>query len=80
MDDETKAAFGAVNARFDDMMARMNDQFERVINEIQSQRQDFLNAKGFLLEDALIMGRRLYSVEKRLDELERKPPAGEAAP
>jgi hypothetical protein len=67
MDDETKAAFT-------EMMARMNDGFERVLNEINTLKADFQNTKGFLLEDAIIMGRRSLSIEDRLAQLERKQP------
>jgi arylsulfatase A-like enzyme len=66
MDDETKAAFTTLeahmNARFDALMTRMNDQFERVIDTMG------------LLEDAIVLGRRVASIEDRLDKLERKRP------
>jgi hypothetical protein len=64
MDDETRAAFEA-------LMARMNDQHERLINMITSLQTDFSNTKGFLIGDALVIGRRMRSVEDRLDDLER---------
>jgi hypothetical protein len=34
-------------------------------------QNDFANTKGFLIGDALVMGRRMRSVEDRLDDLER---------
>jgi uncharacterized protein Yka (UPF0111/DUF47 family) len=67
MDDETKAAFEA-------LMTRMNDQFERVLDTMTLLRRDFQNAKGFLIEDALVLGERVTNVETRLDKLERKRP------
>jgi uncharacterized protein Yka (UPF0111/DUF47 family) len=66
MDDETKAAF-------DSLMARMNDQFERVLDLIETFGSDFRNTKSFLIEDAIVLSRRLTAVEHRLDDLERKP-------
>jgi hypothetical protein len=71
MDDETKAAFAAIDARFDALMARMNNQHERLINIITSLHTDFANTKGFLIGDALVLGRRVRTIEDRLDDLER---------
>lgn len=65
MDDETRAAFAA-------LMSRMNDQHERLINIITSLHTDFSNTKGFLIGDALVMGRRVRAVEDRLDDIEKK--------
>nr|WP_294550939.1 hypothetical protein [uncultured Rhodopila sp.] len=65
MDDETKAAFA-------EMMARMNDGFERVLNEISTLKTDFQNTKGFLLEDSIVTSRRTLTIEDRLSALERK--------
>jgi hypothetical protein len=73
MDDETKARFDALDARFDALMTRMNDQFERVLDRLSDNTHDLQNTKGFLLEDAIILGRRMHAVEQRLDDLERKP-------
>jgi hypothetical protein len=67
MDEETKQAFA-------EMMVHMNDGFERVLNEIGTLKTDFQNTKGFLLEDAIVMGRRTLSIEDRLTQLERKQP------
>jgi len=68
MDDETKAFLEAMEAR---LMARMNNQHERLINVITSLQNDFSNTKGFLIGDALVLGRRVRTVEDRLDDLER---------
>ena len=73
MDEEMKALLAAMEAR---LMARMNDQHERLIDAMSEMQRDFMNTKGFLIEDALVIGRRTYSAEKRLDALERKPPPG----
>lgn len=75
MDDETRGAFATLetrmNARFDALMIRMNDQFERVIDTMGSLNTDLRNTKAFLIEDAIVMGRRISSLEDRLDRLER---------
>ncbi len=55
MDDETKAFLVAMEAR---LMARMNDQHERLINAITSLRRDFQNTKGFLIKDSLVRVRK----------------------
>jgi len=68
MDDDTKAFLEAMEAR---LMARMNNQHERLINVITTLQNDFSNTKGFLIGDALVLGRRIRTVEDRLDDLER---------
>jgi hypothetical protein len=68
MDDESKAFLVAMEAR---LMARMNNQHERLINVVTALQNDFANTKGFLIGDALVMGRRMRSMEDRLDDLER---------
>jgi hypothetical protein len=37
-------------------------------------RAGFQNTKSFLLEDAIVLGRRSLSIEERLARLERKLP------
>ena len=54
----------------DGMMAQINDKFERMLDEMSTLRSDFQNSKAFLLEDAIITGRRSLSVEQRLSKLE----------
>jgi hypothetical protein len=66
MDEETKAQFEAIAARIDAVMTRMDDQFERVLDILVLLRADFDNTKGFLLEDATIMGHRALIIENRL--------------
>ena len=67
MDDETKAYLDA-------LMGQMNDGFERILEKICTLHADFLNTKAFLLEDFIITGRRVFSIEERLTKLERKSP------
>lgn len=69
MDEETRAYLDAIKA---ELMTQMNNQHERVIDEITTLRADFQNTKGFLVEDALVTGRRLSITEQRVTRLERK--------
>jgi hypothetical protein len=79
MDEETKAAFTTLeahmNARFDALMTRMNDQFERVVDTMGSLNADLRNTKAFLIEDAIVLGRRVSSIENRLDRMEKRDEA-----
>jgi type II secretory pathway predicted ATPase ExeA len=65
MDEETKAYLDA-------MMAQINNQFERVLDQMATLQTDFQNTKGFLLEDAIVLGRRALTIERRLTDLEKK--------
>ena len=65
MDEELKQAFAAV-------MKALNDTSERLINQMSALRHDFQNTKGFLLEDAIVAGRRLMDLEERVARLEKK--------
>lgn len=56
----------------DGMMAQINDKFEQMLDEMGTLRTDFQNTKGFLLEDAIVMGRRSLSIEQRLTKLEEE--------
>ena len=51
-----------------------NVKLERILDEIGTLRTDFQNTKGFLLEDAIVLGRRTLTIEERLSRLERKLP------
>ena len=53
-------------------MARMNDQHEQLLDRLTALESDFLNTKGFLIEDAIVSGRRNAQMEARLTRLERK--------
>jgi len=65
MDEETRQAFASLTRL-------TNDQHERLIDQISALKRDFQNTKGFLIEDALVIGQRMSGVENRLDDLERK--------
>lgn len=65
MDEETRQAFAAV-------MKLMNDQHERLIEKMTLLTMDFHNTKGFLIEDALGLSRRMASLEERVEALEKK--------
>jgi hypothetical protein len=53
MDEETRAAFAAIHqesqASFDALRTLMNDQHERLINQLKNLSHDFQNTKGFLI-------------------------------
>ena len=65
MDEELKAYLDA-------MMVQINDKFERTLGQLTALRADFQNTKGFLLEDSIVTGRRMMSVEDRLTAIEKK--------
>jgi hypothetical protein len=67
MDEETKAYL-------DKMTGQMNNGFERLLDQMSTLRGDFQNTKSFLLEDAIVLGRRSLTIEERLARLERKLP------
>ena len=54
------------------LVARMNDQHEQLLDRLTALEADFLNTKGFLIEDAIVSGRRNAQMEARLTRLERK--------
>jgi hypothetical protein len=66
MDEELRqyldAMEGRITARGEALegriMAQMNDQQERLLDRLASLERDFLNTKGFLIEDAIVSGRR----------------------
>jgi hypothetical protein len=68
MDEELRLHLEAMEER---LMARMNTQHERLIESTDGLRSDFQATKGFLLEDAIVTGRRLLTIEERLSRLER---------
>lgn len=71
MNEDTRKFLAEMEAR---LMARINNQFERLLNEVTALRADFQHTKGFLLEDAIVMGRRALNIEDRLTQLEKKNP------
>ena len=77
MDEELRAYLDEIDrravARSEALMRQLNDQYEKLLNTITALRRDFTNTKGFLIEDALVLGERLNAVERRLDRLEEPP-------
>jgi hypothetical protein len=86
MDEELKAHLeametrltGRINATYQalgevrtDLMALMNNQHERLLNDLSGLRGDFQNTKGFLLNDAATRGRQWLDLEDRVTKLER---------
>lgn len=68
MDEELQRYLEGMEER---LMARMNDQIERVLNRIGSLERDFQNSKDFLLGDTLVSGRRWLDLDARVTKLER---------
>ncbi len=60
-----------LRAYLDEMMGRINNQFERMLEGIKALRTDYQATKTFLVEDALVNGRRLRSFEDRLERVEK---------
>lgn len=54
------------------LLTRMNDHQEQLLDGLTALEGDFLNTKGFLIEDAIVSGRRNAQMEARLTRLERK--------
>ena len=71
-DEETKQAFEGITGQLTALMAMMNDQHERLLEQITALRGDFQNSKSFLVEDSLVTGRRVMSVEDRLAAIEKR--------
>ena len=72
MDEETKARFDALDARFDSLMVRMNDGFERVLDRMSHIRADTDDTRGHLLYGL----RENLTLSERITKLEndrRKP-------
>ena len=68
MDEETRRTL-------DEMRQQINDGIERILNRLGSLETDFTNTKGFLINDALVTGRRWLDLEARVTALEgRKAP------
>ena len=60
-----------LRAYLDVMRKEFNDGQERLLNRIASLEADFLNTKGFLVGDALVVGRRWLDLDERVTRLER---------
>lgn len=74
MNEELRAYLQAMEVR---LTARMNDQHETILNRLASLERDFLNTKGFLVEDVVIASRRATDQETRLNRLERSRDTGQ---
>lgn len=68
MDEETRAYLQAMEGR---LMLSINNNHEQVVERLNAIEHDFQNTKGFLIEDALVLGRRQSSAERRVERLER---------
>jgi hypothetical protein len=62
---------GRIDARLGALLARMNDQHERLINDLNGVRRDFTDTKDFLLRDSATGTRRWLDLEERVNRLER---------
>ena len=69
---QIKAVYQAVSETRADLMALMNNQHERLINDLGSLRSDFVNTRDFLLRDAAGRGRQWLDLEERVAKLERR--------
>ena len=66
MDEETKARFDALDARFDSLMVRMNDGFERVLDRMSHIRADTDDTRGhplYGLRENLTLSERITKLE-----------------
>jgi hypothetical protein len=63
----TRSELNAIDGR---LMARLNNSEERILNRLAAMEGDALNTKGFLLNDAVIAGRRWFDLEARVTKLE----------
>jgi hypothetical protein len=67
MDEELRGYLAAMEGR---LMVRLNNSEERILNRLGTMEADALNTKGFLLNDAVISGRRWLDLEARVTKLE----------
>jgi hypothetical protein len=67
MDEELGRYLAAMEAR---LMERLNNSEERILNRLTAMERDALNTKGFLLNDAVILGGRWFDLEARVTKLE----------
>jgi hypothetical protein len=65
---------GELNAIDGRLMERFNNSEERILNRLAAMEGDALNTKGFLLNDAVISGRRWFDLEARVTKLEDDKP------
>jgi hypothetical protein len=60
-----------VNEGQERLLTRFNDGQESLLNRLNSLEADFQNTKGFLVDDAIVSGRRWFEVDRRLSRVER---------
>lgn len=61
-----------LRAYLDALIGRMNTKLDEILNKLSALRADADNTKTFLIEDALTLGRRMTSLEERIEALEKK--------
>lgn len=66
-----------LRAYLDTMRREFNDGQERLLNRLASLEADFQNTRGFLLNDAVVAGRRWLDLDERVTRLERGQRGGE---
>jgi hypothetical protein len=87
MDNDLKAYLDAMETRINDGQERLLTRFTDIVNEGQERlltrfndgqesllnrlKADFQNTKGFLVDDAIVSGRRWFEVDRRLSRVER---------
>ena len=64
MDEELRSCLEA-------MRREINNGQERLLNRLASLKQDFQNTEGFLINDAIVSGRRWLDLDERVARLER---------
>jgi len=50
---------------------QINDKLERILNKLTDLEADFVNTKGFLVNDALLSARRWLDLDGRVTKLEK---------
>lgn len=55
----------------DAMLRKITDGQKIILKRLTSLERDFQNTKGFLLNDAVVAGRRLFDLQARVTRLER---------
>lgn len=63
---------GRITALEKRFVVEVNTKLDEILNKLSAVRTDADNTKSFLIEDALTLGRRMTSLEGRLEALEKK--------
>lgn len=76
MSDDILTQILARLARMEDgqrtLVGQINTKLDEILNKLSALRTDADNTKTFLIEDALTLGRRMTSLEGRIEALEKK--------